>query len=70
MIFSLAQFVPPEEKSKVSDLMEIYIEKLELDAQHRMQRVLRQWLLWTAHVPAAGLLMGLLFIHVLTWLIY
>jgi len=66
----MSQFVSAEEKGKVSDLMEIYIEKLELDAQHRMQQVLRHWLLWTAHVPAAGLLMGLLFIHVLTWVLY
>jgi hypothetical protein len=66
----MAQFVPAEEKSKVGDLMEIYIEKLELDAQHRMQRVLRHWLAWTAHVPAAGLMMGLLFIHILTWVLY
>jgi len=66
----MLQYVSAEEKSKVSDLMEIYIEKLELDAQHRMQQVLRQWLLWTAHVPAAGLLMGLLLIHVLTWVLY
>jgi hypothetical protein len=66
----MSQFVSAEEKSKVGDLMEIYIEKLELDAQHRMQQVLRRWLLWTAHVPAAGLLMGLLLIHVLTWVIY
>jgi hypothetical protein len=66
----MAQFVPPEEKGSVSDLMEIYIEKLELDAQHRMQQVLRQWLVWTAHVPAAGLLMALLAIHILTWALY
>ena len=66
----MSQYVSAEEKSKVGDLMEIYIEKLELDAQHRMQQVLRHWLLWTAHVPAAGLLMGLLLIHVLTWMIY
>ena len=66
----MLQFVPAEEKSKVGDLMEIYIEKLELDAQHRMQQVLRHWLLWTAHVPAAGLLMGLLLVHILTWALY
>jgi hypothetical protein len=66
----MSQFVSPEEKIKVSDLMEIYIEKLELDAQHRMQQVLRSWLAWTVHVPAAGVLMGLLLIHVLTWMIY
>ena len=66
----MSQFVSAEEKSKVGDLMEIYIEKLELDAQHRMQQVLRHWVVITAHVPAAGLLMGLLLIHVLTWVIY
>ena len=66
----MGQYVSAEEKGKVSDLMEIYIEKLELDAQHRMQQVLRSWLAWTAHVPAAGLLMGLLFIHILTWALY
>ena len=66
----MGQYVAAEEKGKVSDLMEIYIEKLELDAQHRMQQVLRNWLSWTAHVPAAGLLMGLLVIHVLTWALY
>ena len=66
----MGQYVSAEEKAKVSDLMEIYIEKLELDAQHRMQHVLRSWLAWTAHVPAAGLLMGLLLVHILTWAIY
>jgi hypothetical protein len=61
-------FADAEEKAKVEDLMSIYTEKAELDAQYSLQRILRQWL-WL-HVPAAGLLMGLLVIHVLTWFWY
>jgi hypothetical protein len=61
-------FAEAEEKAKVEDLMSIYTEKMELDAQYSLQRILRQWL-WL-HVPAAGLLMGLLVIHVLTWVWY
>ena len=62
--------MPADEKDKVQDLMALYTEKLELDAQHRMQGVLRNWLTWTLHVPAAGLLLGLLFVHILTWILY
>ena len=57
-----------EEKAKVDDLMSLYTEKIELDAQWSVQRVLRLWL-WL-HVPPAALLMGLLVIHVFTWLWY
>jgi hypothetical protein len=66
----MTQFVSAEEKDKVQDLMALYTEKLELDAQHRMQGVLRNWLTWTLHVPAAGLLLGLMFVHILTWILY
>ncbi len=61
-------FAGAEEKARVEDLMSIYTEKLELDAQYSLQRILRQWL-WL-HVPAAGLLMGLLVIHVLAGVWY
>jgi uncharacterized membrane protein (UPF0136 family) len=61
-------FADAEEKSKVEDLMSIYTEKLELDAQHSLQGILRKWL-WL-HVPPAGVLMGLLVIHVFTWMWY
>jgi hypothetical protein len=64
----MAGFVDPQDKGKVEDLMIIYTEKLELDAQHSLQGILRKWL-WL-HVPAAGLLMGLLVIHVFTWVWY
>jgi hypothetical protein len=64
----LGQFVDEEEKEKVDDLMSIYTEKLELDAQYSLQGILRRWLV--LHVPAAGLLMGLMVIHVFGWLWY
>jgi hypothetical protein len=64
----MAGFVDAQDKGKVEDLMSIYTEKLELDAQYSLQGILRKWL-WL-HVPAAGLLMGLLVIHVLTWVWY
>ena len=64
----MAQFVDAEEKETIEDLMQIYTEKLELDAQFSLQRALRRWLV--VHVPAAGLLMGLLAIHVLSWVLY
>ena len=61
-------YVGADEKPKVDDLMSLYTEKIELDAQWSVQRVLRLWL-WL-HVPTAALLMGLLVIHVFTWLWY
>ena len=64
----MVSFVDAQDKGKVEDLMSIYTEKLELDAQYSLQGILRKWL-WL-HVPAAGLLMGLLVIHILTWVWY
>ncbi len=64
----MATFVPPDEKAKVEDLMSLYTEKLELDAQLSLQGILRRWLI--LHVPTAGLLMALLVVHVLSWVLY
>jgi hypothetical protein len=64
----MTQFVDQAEKEKVEDLITIYVEKLELDAHFSLQRILRTWLV--LHVPPAGLLMGLMLIHVFTWLWY
>jgi hypothetical protein len=64
----IGRFVKTEEKEKVEDLMTIFVEKIELDAHYSLQGFLRRWLV--LHVPAAGLLMGLLTIHVFTWLWY
>jgi hypothetical protein len=64
----MSQFVAPEEKELLEDLTKIYTEKLELDAHFTLQGLLRSWL-WI-HVPPAGLLMGLVAIHVFTWVWY
>jgi hypothetical protein len=64
----ISAYVGAEEKTKVEDLTSLYTEKIELDAQWSVQRVLRLWL-WL-HVPPAALLMALLVIHVFTWLWY
>jgi hypothetical protein len=64
----ISPFVEPDEKSKVDDLMGLLADKMELDAQYTLQRLLRRWL-WL-HVPPAGLLMGLLLVHVGAWLWY
>jgi hypothetical protein len=64
----ITQFVDSSERQKVEDLMSIYTEKIELDAHYSLQGILRRWLIF--HVPTAGLLMGLLAIHILTWVWY
>lgn len=64
----LAQFVAAEQREAVDDLQQIYVEKLELDAHYSLQGILRRWLV--LHAPPAGLLMGLLAIHVMTWVLY
>lgn len=63
-------FFEEAEHPLVDDLMSILTEKLELDAQYRVQTVLRRWHAWTLHVPAAGILMGLALIHILSWVVY
>jgi len=61
-------FVSEEEQAAVADLEAIYTDKLELDAQYSLQGLLRGWL--ALHAPPAGLLMGLVVVHVFTWLWY
>ncbi len=64
----VAEFVDPAQKAFIDDLMNIYTEKIELDAHYSLQGILRRWLV--LHVPTAGLLMGLLAIHIFTWAWY
>lgn len=64
----ILQFLTEEEQRKLEDLKTIFIEKLELDAHYSVQRALR---LWTVlHVPPAGVLMGLLAVHVIAFFLY
>jgi hypothetical protein len=64
----VAPFVAAQQREAVDDLQQIFVEKLELDAQYSLQGILRRWLV--LHVPPAGLLLGLLAIHVMTWVLY
>jgi len=64
----ISRFVAEEDREAVDDLEQIYVEKLELDAHYTLQGLLRRWLI--LHAPPAGLLMGLLAIHVMTWVLY
>jgi hypothetical protein len=64
----VADFVDPAQKALIDDLMSIYTEKIELDAHYSLQGILRRWLV--LHVPTAGMLMGLLAVHVFAWAWY
>jgi hypothetical protein len=64
----IALFVDPADQERISDLTAIFIEKRELDAHRAMQGLLRRWPL--LHLPAVGLLMGLLAVHVFSWVWY
>ena len=64
----ISQFIDAGEKQKVDDLIAIFIEKSELEAQYSLQGVLRRWLAW--HVPPAALLMALVFVHIAGWILY
>jgi hypothetical protein len=64
----MAQFVDPEEKKKLDDLVTLYIEKVELDAHYSLQGILRRWLVW--HVPPAVLLMAAVVVHIVGWIVY
>ncbi len=64
----MARFVDPAEQGKVTELMSLFTEKMELDAHFTVQGALRRWPL--LHVPPAGLMMALVVVHVFTWIRY
>jgi CRP-like cAMP-binding protein/Fe-S-cluster-containing hydrogenase component 2 len=66
----LAPFLEDSDRATLDDLTTIVIEKLELDAQLRLQSLLRSWPGVTAHVVGGGLLVAFLIVHVLAWLRY
>lgn len=61
-------FLPPDDRERLDDLTSLFTEKLELDAQLRVQRVLRGWVV--LHAPAAAALMGLVAFHIWAWARY
>jgi hypothetical protein len=64
----LAPYLAEEEKTRLEDLRALYTEKLELDAQYTLQRILRLWIY--LHVPPSALLYGLMLFHIGTSLSY
>jgi hypothetical protein len=64
----LSPFLGAEERPRLEDLRAILTEKLELDAQYSLQRILRLWT-WI-HVPPSALLFGLMLFHIVTSLFY
>ena len=64
----IAPFVEAEDKDRLDDLVSLYTQKLELDAHHRVQWVLRYWLL--LHAVPGSVLLAAVAVHVFTWLWY
>jgi len=64
----LAPFLGAEERPRLEDMRVILTEKLELDAQYSLQRILRLWT-WI-HVPPSALLFGLMLFHIVSSLLY
>ncbi len=64
----LTPFLVTEERQRLDDLKAIFTEKLELDAQYSLQRILRLWSV--IHVPASVLLVGLMLFHIWASLYY
>lgn len=65
---TVARFVEPSEQEKVEDLMNLFTDKLELDAHFSLQSLLRRWI--ALHVPPAALLLAFLLVHILSWVWY
>ncbi len=61
-LVEVGAFLDEGERARVRDLESIVHDKVDLDAQLSLQRVLKGWL--AAHVPTAVALLGLLFVHV------
>lgn len=64
----MAPFLAEEERPRLEDLRSVLTEKLELDAQYSLQRILRTWAV--VHVPPCALLFGLMLFHIGTSLYY
>ena len=64
----LSPFLTEEERPRLEDLKMLLTEKLELDAQYSLQRLLRIWVV--IHVPPSVLLFGIMLFHIWTSLSY
>jgi hypothetical protein len=57
----MSGFLEEAERPRLQDLRAVVTEKLELDAQFSLQRVLKTWTL--VHVPPSAALLGLMLFH-------
>jgi hypothetical protein len=64
-VHGLEAYVAESERARLDELASIVTEKLQLDIQYSLQRILRRWL--AIHVPVAYLFIALLVLHV--WLV-
>lgn len=64
----ITQFLPQEEHARLQELRTIFVEKMELDAQYSVQRILKTWTV--LHVPPAAVLMGLTAVHIVSFFLY
>lgn len=67
-LHDLEAFVSEADRPRLADLTSIVNEKLQLDVQFTLQRVLRHW--QVLHVPAASLFMAVLLLHIVAVLAY
>jgi hypothetical protein len=64
----MAPFLSEAERPRLEDLQTLFTEKLELDAQYSLYRILRVWAAF--HAPPSLCLIGLILYHVTTNLYY
>lgn len=62
LIERMRRFAGASDRSRLDDLESIMKDKIDLDAQFSLQRVLRGWLV--LHVPPAMLLIGVIAVHI------
>jgi hypothetical protein len=58
----VAPFLSESDRLRLSDLQAIVIEKLELDVQYSLQRLMRVWV--PIHAAPSVVLLGLLAVHI------
>ncbi len=64
----LRTILPEDDQTKLTELEKIYKSKLEMDAHHTLQRLLKWWMY--AHLPASIVLIVLVLIHLFAVLYY
>jgi len=64
----LAAFLSEPDRVRLSNLQAIVTEKLELEVQYSLQRLLKQWVVF--HVVPCMLLLALLTVHIVAAVVF